>query len=160
MTEVESSGGDIELKEYDVTTNGVSLHVTEHGEGPVVLFCHGFQDTSFTWRRQMKAVASAGYRAIAPDMRGYGRSSAPVDANLYTPLQTTGDLVGLLDALRIPSAVLVGHDWGAAHAWGAGLMRPVGTLQLDNIGHWVQHESSAEVSNQLVKFVRAVKPAG
>src|SRR5260370_3951396 len=124
MTEAESSGGDTDIKEYDITTNGISLHVTEHGKGPVVLFCHGFPDTSYTWRRQMKAVASAGYRAIASDMRGYGRSSAPVDANLYTPLQTTGDLVGLLDALRIPSAVLVGHDWGATHAWNAALMRP------------------------------------
>jgi pimeloyl-ACP methyl ester carboxylesterase len=112
------------LKEYDVATNGISLHVTEQGEGPAVLFCHGFPDTSFTWRRQMKAVASAGYRAIAPDMRGYGRSSAPADAVLYTPLQTTGDLVGLLDALAISSAVLVGHDWGATHVWNAALMRP------------------------------------
>jgi pimeloyl-ACP methyl ester carboxylesterase len=72
----------------------------------------------------MKAVASAGYRSIAPDMRGYGRSSAPPDATLYTPLQTAGDLVGLLDALKISSAVLVGHDWGATHAWNAALMRP------------------------------------
>ena len=79
------------LKEYDIATNGISLHVTEQGEGPAVLFCHGFPDTSYTWRRQMKAIASAGYRAIAPDMRGYGRSSAPADANLYTPLQTAGD---------------------------------------------------------------------
>jgi alpha-beta hydrolase superfamily lysophospholipase len=104
------------LKEYDIATNGISLHLTEQGEGPAVLFCHGFPDTSYTWRRQMKAIASAGYRAIAPDMRGYGRSSAPADKNLYTPLQTAGDLVGLLDALKIPSAVLVGHDWGASHA--------------------------------------------
>lgn len=58
----------------------------------------------------MPAVASAGYRAIAPDMRGYGRSSAPADANLYTPLQTAGDLVSLLDALKIPRSVLVGHE--------------------------------------------------
>jgi hypothetical protein len=58
----------------------------------------------------MKAVASAGYRAIAPDMRGYGRSSAPADASRYTPFHTAGDLVGLLDALKISSAVLVGHD--------------------------------------------------
>ena len=99
------------LKEYDIAANGIFLHVTEQGEGPAVLFCHGFPDTSYTWRRQMKAIASAGYRAIAPDMRGYGRSSAPEDASLYTPLQTAGDLVGLLDALKIPSAVLVGHDW-------------------------------------------------
>jgi pimeloyl-ACP methyl ester carboxylesterase len=112
------------LKEYDTATNGLSLHVTEQGEGPAVLFCHGFPDTAYTWRRQMKAIATAGYRAIAPDMRGYGRSSAPADASLYTPLQTAGDLVGLLDALKIPSAVLVGHDWGAAHAWNAALMRP------------------------------------
>jgi predicted alpha/beta-fold hydrolase len=90
------------LKEYDIATNGVSLHVKEQGEGPAVLFCHGFPDTSHTWRQQMKAIASAGYRAIAPDMRGYGRGSAPADATLYTPLQTTGDLVGLLDALKIP----------------------------------------------------------
>jgi pimeloyl-ACP methyl ester carboxylesterase len=112
------------LKEYDIATNGISLHVTEQGEGRAVLFCHGFPDTSYTWRRQMKAIASAGYRAIAPDMRGYGRSSAPADATVYTPLHTAGDLVGLLDALGIASAVLVGHDWGAAHAWNAALMRP------------------------------------
>jgi pimeloyl-ACP methyl ester carboxylesterase len=116
--------GDPLLKEYDIATNGLSLHVTELGEGPAVLFCHGFPDTSYTWRRQMKAIAAAGYRAIAPDMRGYGHSSAPADATLYTPLHTAGDLVGLLDALNIPTAVLVGHDWGAAHAWNAVLMRP------------------------------------
>jgi pimeloyl-ACP methyl ester carboxylesterase len=113
-----------DFKEYDVDTNGISLHSTEQGAGPAVLFCHGFPDTSYTWRRQMKAISEAGYRAIAPDMRGYGGSSAPTDANLYTPLQTTGDLVGLLDALNVPSAVLVGHDWGATHAWNASLMRP------------------------------------
>ena len=112
------------IKQYDIETNGITLHVTEQGKGPAVLFCHGFPDTSYTWRRQMKAMASAGYRAIAPDMRGYGRSSAPADATLYTPLHTTGDLIGLLDALEIPRAVLVGHDWGATHAWNAALMRP------------------------------------
>jgi pimeloyl-ACP methyl ester carboxylesterase len=112
------------LKESDIDTNGITLHVTEQGDGPAVLFCHGFPDTSYTWRRQMKAVASAGYRAIAPDMRGYGRSSAPADPTLYTPLHTAGDLVGLLDALNISSAVIVGHDWGAAHAWNAAMMRP------------------------------------
>ena len=111
-------------KEYDIAANGISLHVTEQGEGPAVLFCHGFPDTSYTWRRQMKAISEAGYRAIAPDMRGYGRSSAPADVTLYTPLQTAGDLVGILDALKIRSAVLVGHDWGATHAWNAAMMRP------------------------------------
>ena len=124
MDQTQSSGGDEGFKMYAVNTNGISLHVTEHGAGPAVLFCHGFPDTSYTWRRQMYAIASAGYRAIAPDMRGFGRSSAPADAALYTPLHTAGDLVGLLDALKIASAVLVGHDWGAAHAWNAAMMRP------------------------------------
>ena len=63
------------LKEFDVAVNGISLHVTEQGEGPAVLFCHGFPDTSYTWRGLMETVAKAGYRAIAPDMRAYGRSS-------------------------------------------------------------------------------------
>ena len=112
------------IKQYDIETNGITLHVTEQGEGPAVLFCHGFPDTAYTWRRQMKVIASAGYRAIAPDMRGYGESSAPLDASLYTPLHTTVDLIGLLDALEIPRAILVGHDWGATHAWNAALMRP------------------------------------
>lgn len=112
------------IKEYDIATNGITLHVTEQGTGPAVLFCHGFPDTSYTWRKQMSAIAAAGYRAIAPDMRGYGGSSAPTDASLYTPLHTTGDLIGLLDALQIASAVLVGHDWGATHVWNAALMRP------------------------------------
>jgi pimeloyl-ACP methyl ester carboxylesterase len=120
-----SGGADgLPLKEYDITANGISLHVTEQGSGRAVLFCHGFPDTSYTWRRQMRAVAQAGYRAIALDMRGYGRSSAPTDAALYTPLQTTADLVGLLYALKISNAALVAHDWGASHAWGAALMRP------------------------------------
>jgi pimeloyl-ACP methyl ester carboxylesterase len=112
------------LKHYDIDVNDISLHVTETGDGPAVLFCHGFPDTSYTWRQQMNVTAAAGYRAIAPDMRGYGCSSAPADAGLYTPLQTAGDLVALLDALKIPSAVLVGHDWGATHAWNAAMMRP------------------------------------
>jgi pimeloyl-ACP methyl ester carboxylesterase len=123
MANTQSSAGE-SVKAYDVATNGITLHVTEQGEGPAVLFCHGFPDTSYTWRRQMKDIAAAGYRAIAPDMRGYGRSSAPADAALYTPLQTAGDLVGLLDAMKISSAVLVGHDWGATHAWNAAMMRP------------------------------------
>ncbi len=81
MAEGEEAG-DAGLNTYDVATNGVSLSVTQQGEGPVVLFCHGFPDTSYTWRRLMKAIASAGYQAIAPDMRGDGRSSAPTDAGV------------------------------------------------------------------------------
>ncbi len=121
------SGGkdwQLKFKTSAIPTNGITLHLTEQGEGPPVLFCHGFPDTARTWHRQMEAVASAGYRALAPDMRGYGRSSAPTDPALYTPFHTVGDLVGLLDALELPSAVIVGHDWGAYTAHHAALMRP------------------------------------
>ena len=124
MSKAEDFGGSDGLKMYDVTTNGISLHVTEQGTGPAILFVHGFPDTAYTWRKQMQAVASAGYRAIAPDMRGYGASSAPANPTLYTPFQTVGDLVGLLDALQVPRAVIVGHDWGANVAWNAVMMRP------------------------------------
>ncbi len=107
-----------------VVVNGHPLHVIEEGEGPAVLFVHGFPDTAETWRSQMRAVAQAGYRAVALDMRGYGQSYSPAELDLYSALHITGDLVGVLDALSIPSAVLVGHDWGADHAWRAMVIRP------------------------------------
>jgi pimeloyl-ACP methyl ester carboxylesterase len=112
------------MKHSFVNTNNITLHVVELGAGPAVLFCHGFPDTWRGWRRQMEAVAAAGFRAISMDMRGYGQSSAPREAELYTVLHSVGDLVGLLDALELPSAILVGHDFGANIVWNAALMRP------------------------------------
>lgn len=112
------------MKHHHIRTNGVTLHVTELGAGPAVLFSHGFPDTWRGWRRQMTAVADAGYRAIALDMRGYGESSRPADPALYTQLYAVGDLVGVLDALEVSTAAVVGHDFGAATAWTAAMMRP------------------------------------
>lgn len=107
-----------------VLSNGHSFHVLEQGNGPAVLFCHGFPDTAQTWRSQMRAVADAGYRAIALDMRGFGMSYAPDDFRLYTSLHVTGDLIGVLDAMKVDKAVIVGHDWGADYAQRACVMRP------------------------------------
>ncbi len=107
-----------------VETNGISLHIAEMGEGPAVILCHGWPETWYSWRHQLPALAAAGYRAIAPDMRGYGRSSRPEAIDTYTQLHIVGDMVGLLDALAIPEAVIVGHDWGAPAAWNSALMRP------------------------------------
>lgn len=107
-----------------VWANGEKFLIMEQGHGPAVLFCHGFPDTAETWRSQIQAVAEAGYRAVALDMRGYGGSYAPSDARLYSAPHIAGDLVGILDALGIDNAVLVGHDWGADHAQRAMLMRP------------------------------------
>lgn len=112
------------MKEYSIAAHGVSLHVVECGEGPAVLFCHGFPDTWRSWRRQIEAVSSAGYRAIALDTRGYGGSSGPDEASEYTAFTIVGDLVAVLDALGCETATLVGHDFGAVAAWTAALVRP------------------------------------
>jgi pimeloyl-ACP methyl ester carboxylesterase len=107
-----------------VETNGIRLAVREAGAGPLVLLCHGFPETGRSWRHQIAALAGAGFRAVAPDLRGYGASDAPGPTDAYTILHLVGDVVGLLDALAIEEAVIVGHDWGAALAWHAALMRP------------------------------------
>lgn len=112
------------LRRHKLRIEGEHFHVIEQGSGPAVLFCHGFPDTAETWRSQMRAVAAAGYRAVALDMRGFGDSFAPLDASQYTSLHIVGDLVGVLNALEIDSAVIVGHDWGADHAQRAALLRP------------------------------------
>ena len=112
------------LKHMQIKANGVSLHVVEAGHGPAVLFVHGFPDTWRGWRRQMEAVVAAGYRAVSLDMRGYGESAKPNDPLAYTVFQSVGDLIGVLDALDVAQVVLVGHDFGAAIAWSAAMMRP------------------------------------
>jgi len=112
------------MKHSQIKIGEIELHVVEHGEGKSVLLVHGFPDLARGWRLQMEALANAGFRAIAPDMRGYGRSSAPADPLAYTPFHTVGDLVGLLDALELPNVTIVGHDFGASIAWNAALLRP------------------------------------
>ena len=118
------AAGSHPVRRAQMRVNGPSFHVLQQGEGPVVMFCHGFPDTAETWRGQMRAVAQAGYRAVALDMRGFGASYAPADPKLYSAPHTVGDLVGVLDALGVPSAVLVGHDWGSDVAARAMVMRP------------------------------------
>jgi pimeloyl-ACP methyl ester carboxylesterase len=111
-------------KQHFITTNGLSLSVTEQGQGPLVLLCHGFPETSQAWRHQLPALTEAGFRAVAPDLRGYGLSDRPADAAKYSALDILGDLVGLLDALGESQAVIVGSDWGATMAWQAARLRP------------------------------------
>jgi len=108
----------------EVTVNGVDLHVVEEGAGPAVLLVHGWPELAWSWRHQLPALAEAGYRAIAPDMRGYGRSSAPAAVDAYGIEALCGDLVGLLDALGVERAVVVGHDWGSMVAWNTALRHP------------------------------------
>jgi pimeloyl-ACP methyl ester carboxylesterase len=107
-----------------VETNGIRLHLAEQGAGPLVVLCHGFPESWYSWRHQLAALAAAGFHAVAPDMRGYGRSDRPEEIDRYTLFHLVGDMVGVLDALKAERAVIVGHDWGAPVAWSAALLRP------------------------------------
>lgn len=107
-----------------VEANGIRLHVAEQGTGPLVALCHGFPECWYSWRHQFPALAAAGFRAVALDLRGYGRSDRPEEVEKYTLLHDIGDVVGLLDTLGVKQAVIAGHDVGATVAWQAALLRP------------------------------------
>jgi pimeloyl-ACP methyl ester carboxylesterase len=107
-----------------IETNGIRLHVADQGEGPLVILCHGFPECWYSWRHQLPALAKAGFRAVAPDLRGYGLSDRPEGVEKYTILDDIGDIVGLVDALGARQAVIAGHDIGAAIAWQTALLRP------------------------------------
>ena len=126
-----SRGRDADGEEFlaDIThrtleANGIRIHVAEAGEGPLVLLCHGWPESWYSWRHQLTALADAGYRAVAPDMRGYGGSERPEPIEKYTLLHLVGDVAALVPALGGKDAVIVGHDWGAPVAWSAALLRP------------------------------------
>ncbi|KAA8545193.1 hypothetical protein F0562_019918 [Nyssa sinensis] len=107
-----------------VNVNGIAMHVAEKGQGPVVLFLHGFPELWYTWRRQILAMASLGYRAVAPDLRGYGDTDAPTSVTSYTCHHIVGDIVTLIDTLGVDEVFVVAHDWGAMVAWYLCLFRP------------------------------------
>jgi pimeloyl-ACP methyl ester carboxylesterase len=113
-----------EVQHRIVETNGIRMHVAEQGTGPLVLLCHGFPESWYSWRHQLRALADAGFHAVAPDMRGYGQTDRPAEIDRYTLLHLVGDMVGLAEALGAESAVIAGHDWGAPVAWHAALLRP------------------------------------
>ncbi len=112
------------LEHRTVHANGIDIHFVSAGSGPVVLLCHGFPESWYSWRHQIRALAAAGYRVIAPDMRGYGQTDSPPEIGQYTIFHLVGDLVGLLDALDLRQVAIIGHDWGAVVAWTAALFRP------------------------------------
>jgi pimeloyl-ACP methyl ester carboxylesterase len=113
-----------ELKHRFLESNGIRMHLAESGSGPLVVLCHGFPESWYSWRHQLRALAEAGFHAVAPDMRGYGQTDRPEAIDQYTMLHLVGDMVGLVDALGEGPAVIVGHDWGAPVAWNSALLRP------------------------------------
>ncbi len=107
-----------------VDVDGTRLHCVEAGEGPLVVLVHGFPESWYSWRHQLVALAAAGYRTVAIDVRGYGRSSKPLAVEDYRMVRLVADNVGLVAALGAETAVIVGHDWGAPIAWNSAMLRP------------------------------------
>ncbi|XP_074592757.1 epoxide hydrolase 2-like [Curcuma longa] len=113
--------------------NGIQMHIAEKGEGPVVILLHGFPELWYSWRHQIISLAARGYRAIAPDLRGYGDTDAPSSTSAYTILHIVGDIVALIEALAQDQVFVVGHDWGAMVAWWLCVLRPEKVKALVNL---------------------------
>jgi pimeloyl-ACP methyl ester carboxylesterase len=108
-----------------IESNGINMRIAEMGDsGPLVLLAHGWPESWYSWRHQITVLAKAGYRVVAPDMRGYGESDAPAEVGAYDIEHLTADMVGILDALGEETAIMVGHDWGSIVAWYSVLMYP------------------------------------
>ncbi|KAK6913746.1 Alpha/beta hydrolase fold-1 [Dillenia turbinata] len=124
-----------EIQHKTALLNGIQLHIAESGpsDGPIVLFVHGFPELWYSWRHQIAALSAHGFRAVAPDLRGYGDSDKPESFSSYTYLQVIGDLVALIDWLGAEKVFVVGHDWGALIAWYLCLLRPDRVKALVNL---------------------------
>ena len=120
-----------------ITLGDITIEYQDEGSGPAVVLLHGFPDSHRLWRHQVRALVDAGYRVIAPDLRGFGESSRPVDVERYGVLDLVGDVLGVCDALGVQKSHVVGHDWGAALAWALGAFAPdrVDHLVALSVGH-------------------------
>ena len=107
-----------------IESNGLTLRLAEAGSGPLVLLIHGWPESWYSWRHQLSALAAQGYHAVAPDMRGYGDSSAPANSADYRIDTLAADVVGIVDHFSQQKATLVGHDWGSMVVWHAALFHP------------------------------------
>lgn len=125
------------VTERRLRLNGLDYNVAEAGEGPPVLLLHGFPDSWRLWRHQIPALAEAGHRVIAPDLRGFGETARPAEVEAYKLRALVGDAVGLLDELGVERAAVVGHDWGAMVAWRVAMFAPdrVERLVAVSVGH-------------------------
>ena len=116
--------------------NGISFYVEDQGSGRPVLLLHGWPDSAYLWRNQVPFLVRNGFRAIAPDLRGLGRTDRPEDVSTYSLQNAVGDVVGILDALDIEAADIVGHDWGAAVAWFTATASEPAAHRVVALTHW------------------------
>ena len=111
-----------ELRNFE--TNGIEVRAAVAGSGPLVILVHGWPELWYSWRHQIGPLAEAGFRVVAPDVRGYGGSDKPHAVEAYTMKSLTADVVGLIDALGEERAILIGHDWGAPICWNTAALHP------------------------------------
>ncbi len=107
-----------------IQSNGINMRIAEMGEGPLVVLVHGWPESWYSWRHQLKALANAGYHAVAPDMRGYGKTDKPTNIEEYDIKHLTADVAGIVDAMGEETAILIGHDWGSIVTWNTMLLYP------------------------------------
>jgi pimeloyl-ACP methyl ester carboxylesterase len=107
-----------------IKSNGINMRIAEMGKGPLVILVHGWPESWYSWRNQIPALAAAGYHVVAPDMRGYGKTDKPASIEDYDINHVTADIVGIVDAMKEKTAVVVGHDWGSIVAWNCMLLHP------------------------------------
>jgi pimeloyl-ACP methyl ester carboxylesterase len=148
-----SPGAREAVTHHRVQTNGIGMHVAETGSGPLVVLLHGFPELWYSWRHQLPALAAAGYRAAAPDLRGYGGTGASAADEGYAPSNMAADVAGLLDALGAETAVLVGHDWGANIAWACAELFPERVAGLVALSVPYRPRAPAPPSEMLRQFV-------
>ncbi|XP_048440365.1 bifunctional epoxide hydrolase 2-like [Pyrus x bretschneideri] len=143
------------IEHRTVHVNGINMHVAEKGNGPLILFIHGFPDLWYCWRHQILTISALGYRTVAPDLRGYGDTDAPVSPTSYPCFHMVGDLVALLDAIAPDQeqVFVVAHDWGVFIAWYLCLFRP------DRVKALVSLSMQFRPRNPQRKFIEMVQAA-
>jgi pimeloyl-ACP methyl ester carboxylesterase len=138
-----------------ISTNGIRMAVYEQGSGFPVVLCHGFPELAYSWRKQLPALAEAGFRAIAPDQRGYGRTDKPGAVEEYDIRRLTDDLAGLLDVLGLDRAVFCGHDWGGHVVWEMAAFHPdrvAGIIALNTPHRYFQRMGQDPISWMLENY--------
>ena len=135
------------------TVNGVRLHYVEYGKGPLILLLHGFPECWYAWRYQLPALAEAGYRVVAPDLRGYNLSDKPRGVHAYRMECFIGDVKGLIQTLGEDRAIVVGHDWGGVIAWQLAISEPqmVKKLIILNAPHPQRYLEALKTPGQLLR---------
>ena len=135
------------------TVNGVRLHYVEYGKGPLILLLHGFPECWYAWRYQLPALAQAGFRVVAPDLRGYNLSDKPRGVHAYRMECLIGDVKGLIQTLGEDRAVVVGHDWGGVIAWQLAISEPqmVKKLIILNAPHPQRYLEALKTPGQLLR---------